>query len=424
MSEQLLFRRESLQYHYGARFGRPAISLGLPVTISTIVSLALAVGLAALIAFGSYTRRVDLNGVVLPATGLFSVASPSSGWVSNLAVKEGDRVAQGALLYTIDVDTAIKQGSVQQTITAALINQRALLQNEVQRQIDLAGETQKQLQEKITNLKAQQDQLDRQQATQESFEARLRNEYTLFLQHFAKHTVTANDMDAREQAWMSARSALDQTKVARLRVAAALADAEYQQTTDPITSGNEIDILKGRIAVLSQDLANSESHHSIEIRAPGAGIVTAIAAHPGQVVSTGARVLTIVPTTVAMQADLLAPSAAIGFVRAGERVLLRYSAFPYQKFGQFWGTVTSVSRAALLDPEVQQRRTASKPAQGSGMYYEVTVQPDQQKIDVMGEQRPLPADMQVNAYVLLDRRPIYQWILEPLYTVERAVRAR
>ena len=54
-----------------------------------------------------------------------------------------------------------------------------------------------------------------------------------------------------------------------------------------------------------------------------------------------------------MQAELLAPSSAIGFIHKGDRVLLRYSAFPYQKFGEYWGTVVSVSRRRLNAEEVQ-----------------------------------------------------------------------
>ena len=47
-----------------------------------------------------------------------------------------------------------------------------------------------------------------------------------------------------------------------------------------------------------------------------------------------------------MQAELLAPSSAVGFIHQGGRVLLRYSAFPYQKFGEYGGTVVTVSDAA------------------------------------------------------------------------------
>jgi len=36
-------------------------------------------------------------------------------------------------------------------------------------------------------------------------------------------------------------------------------------------------------------------------------------------------------------------------------------------------------------------------------------------VTVYGQPKPLQASMQVDASVLLEKRPIYQWILEPLY---------
>jgi membrane fusion protein len=160
-------------------------------------------------------------------------------------------------------------------------------------------------------------------------------------------------------------------------------------------------------------------------------MVTTIVGHPGQVVSTGSPMLKIVPQPAIMYAELLAPSNAISFIHQSDRVLLRYSAFPYQKFGEYWGTVVTVSDAALTPEEVQSLLTGAQPAkQGlpvglsptkqTGPFYRVIVKPDSQLISVYGEERKLPASMQVQAYVLLDRRPLYQWMLEPLYDVGRA----
>jgi membrane fusion protein len=103
---------------------------------------------------------------------------------------------------------------------------------------------------------------------------------------------------------------------------------------------------------------------------------------------------------------------------------LRYSSFPYQKFGQYAGTVQDVSLAALSDPEIQELKTGASAAKQTGPYYRVSVLPDRQMVDVFGHQKRLPDDMQVRAFVLLDRRPLYQWILEPLYSVGRAWRSR
>jgi len=173
--------------------------------------------------------------------------------------------------------------------------------------------------------------------------------------------------------------------------------------------------MRAKISELDQQIAESETRHSVEVRAPGAGYVTAMTRYPGQVVASGERVLTIVPAKSPMRAELLAPSTAIGFIRPGERVMLRYSAFPYQKFGVYEGTVTEVSRAALGPEELKALVPTLPLSDQAKTFYRVIVAPDRQDVTVYGQPKPLQASMQVDASVLLEKRPIYQWILEPLY---------
>ena len=227
-------------------------------------------------------------------------------------------------------------------------------------------------------------------------------------------------MDARQQAWMAAQSSLQQLMSSKLRLQAELINAKYQAATSPNTARNEIDELKGKISTIDQSIATSEARHAIQVRAPRAGVVTAIAAQAGQAVSRGARLLTIVPSEGTMVGQLLAPSAAVGFVHPGEHVLMRYAGFPYQKFGQYDGTVESVSRAALSGEEVQQWPTARTPASPASEFYEVTVLPDHQTVSAFGGEVRIPANMQVNAYVLLDKRPLYQ--SDPGTDLQRAPR--
>ena len=132
--------------------------------------------------------------------------------------------------------------------------------------------------------------------------------------------------------------------------------------------------------------------------------------------------LKIVPQDAPLQAELLAPSSAVGFIHKGGRVLLRYSAFPYQKFGEYWGTVVSVSRTVLNAEEVKNLLAGAPPSQQNGPFYRVVVEPDTQKVSVYGEELGLPAGMQVHAYALLERRQLYEWMLEPLYDIRRATR--
>jgi multidrug efflux pump subunit AcrA (membrane-fusion protein) len=110
----MLFRPESFRDRELAWQGRPALSLGLPAAFTSLASVALAAATAALITFGGYSRRVDMEGAVLPSAGLMAISSPSPGWIAVLAVREGEAVEKGTLLYTLDLDTATKDGRTQQ----------------------------------------------------------------------------------------------------------------------------------------------------------------------------------------------------------------------------------------------------------------------------------------------------------------------
>ena len=105
-----LFRAETLLARELAWQGRPALSLGLPTAFTTVASVALAAATAALVMFGSYTRRVDLEGAAPPDSGLIAISAPAGGWIEALAVREGAAVDKGAPLYTLDVDSATKGG--------------------------------------------------------------------------------------------------------------------------------------------------------------------------------------------------------------------------------------------------------------------------------------------------------------------------
>jgi membrane fusion protein len=186
--------------------------------------------------------------------------------------------------------------------------------------------------------------------------------------------------------------------------------------------------MRAKLAGLDQEVANSEAKHAIEIVSPAAGRVTAITSYPGQEIPKGVHMLTVVPSNERMRAELLAPSTSIGFLRLHQRVLLRYTAFPYQKFGEYWGTVTEISRAALMPDELKALVPTLPAGDQSKTFYRLIVAPDRPDVTAYGHPEPLRASMQVDARVLLDRRPLYQWILEPLYglhgTLERAARRR
>jgi membrane fusion protein len=421
-----LFRPEALLACELAWQGRPALALGVPAAFTSISAAAVVAAAVALITLGGYTRRVDMEGTVLPNTGVIAISVPSPGRIEALTVQEGDAVTKGAPLYTMDVDTDTKDGGIQRRIIDTQTRERDTLTQEIGRKLRMNEENEAELRQKIEATKLQINQVVAQISVQQGFVTKVTNDYQFFASLVERRLVSLNELTARQQAWIQATGRLQDLENSKLKLQSELKEAQYQLATSVHTRTDEIDTLKNRILEIDEKLANSEAHHLIEIRAPEDGVVTAILAHPGQTVGTGSPMLKIVPKDAPLQAELLAPSSAVGFIRKGGRVLLRYSAFPYQKFGEYWGTVVSVSRTVLNADEVKNLLAGAPPSQQngqqSGPFYRVVVEPDTQTVNIYGEELSLPAGMQVKAYALLERRQLYEWMLEPLYDLRRATR--
>jgi len=149
------------------------------------------------------------------------------------------------------------------------------------------------------------------------------------------------------------------------------------------------------------------------VRAPQDGIVTGVVAEAGQGVAATAPLASLVPPDIRLQAQLYAPSSAIGFVRPDQPVLLRYQAFPYQKFGHQAGRVVQVSRSPLPAAELAALPYMKAGAESEPLY-RITVALDRQSVDAYGHAQPLAPGMQLEADVLLDRRRLFEWIFEPV----------
>jgi len=123
-----------------------------------------------------------------------------------------------------------------------------------------------------------------------------------------------------------------------------------------------------------------------------------------------------------MQAMLYATSKAIGFVKIGDPVELRYEAYPYQQFGTYSGEVVAISRSTLTASELSgisnlldQR---SDPDDRGAPVYRITVDLDSQFVMAYGKEERLQAGMLLEADIVQDTRRLYEWVFEPLYSLD------
>lgn len=107
------------------------------------------------------------------------------------------------------------------------------------------------------------------------------------------------------------------------------------------------------MAQLEQSEVQVRMDNRLAVTAPAAGVIAAQLVRQGQAVQAGQPLLSLLPGQGTLQAHLLAPSRAVGFIEPGDKVMLRYQAYPYQKFGHHTGRVASISRSALTRSELQ-----------------------------------------------------------------------
>ena len=105
--------------------------------------------------------------------------------------------------------------------------------------------------------------------------------------------------------------------------------------------------------------------------------------------------LSIVPDGDVLEAELLIPARAIGFIAAGQTVQISYDTFPFEQFGFARGTVRSVSHTLLKPDEIVGPVLLREPS------YPVAVTLQRQTVRAHGAELPLEPDLQLQADIVV-----------------------
>jgi membrane fusion protein len=168
------------------------------------------------------------------------------------------------------------------------------------------------------------------------------------------------------------------------------------------------------MAELEQERLQIQAGGEVLVSAPVDGLVASRLIERGQSVVAGQPLLSLLPSGSELQAHLLVPSRAVGFVEPGDPVMLRYQAFPHQKFGHHPGTVIRISRNSLTPQSGSAFSGTGAPREP---FYRVMVQLSEQTIMAYGKPEALLPGMLVEADILGEKRKLYEWLLEPLYSL-------
>ncbi len=416
-----LFRPEAIEARRGAQLG--GILRDQPLTLRLLAVAAVLSGLLLVVflARGSYTRHTRVIGQLTPRNGVATAQAPLSGVVVQVPVVEGARVGPGTLLALIRVPRAsglrdnfeASRANLSQRHTALVTGRALAMQRCLLRRHGLAA----QLRATLAELAIADAELETRRAQLRLSEDTLAQWRALEQQHFVstlqlrQQQVTALAQQAELQGLLRQRTAVTRS-LAQIRQSLAEWPAEQQAAVDPFDR---------ELATLEQQRIELETAHESAVTAQVPGTVTSILVKAGESVQAGQQLLSVLPVNSVLQAELLLPSRAIGFVRPGDAVQLRYQAFPYQKFGHHQGLIRQVSRNALAPA---QARALLGGLAIDEPFYRVTVELTNQFVSAYGRAEPLKPGMLLEADIVGDRRSLIEWLFEPLHALKSPLSGR
>jgi membrane fusion protein len=172
--------------------------------------------------------------------------------------------------------------------------------------------------------------------------------------------------------------------------------------------GEDMSAYRLRKGVLDQDRAREGN--AISVETPCAGTIVKLHIRsPAAVVHEGDLLAEVACSDEKLEAELMLPERGMALVRTGQPVKLLYDAFPYERYGAHYGTLRWLS--------------PSSTSEAGGTAFRGLAEIESATVGVQGLRRPVLAGMTGRAAVIVGRRSLASYAVEPLRQLRESVAA-
>ena len=417
-----LFRKEAIDAQREKFLGEASVAQPVRMWVYTATACGIATLAIAVAIWGQYTRRERVEGYLSSAVGAAEVRMPDAGTITELMVREGDVVARGDPMFRMTFDrSGVDAEGGEKRVTDELTKQVTLLRHDREQVVRLGQQQVDQLKQRIANLQNEIRELDVEIALQTQRLAQARRLLDKWVELKARDYASEFYILQYENQVKDQEIKVQQLQRQRASGVKDLGAAQADLPSTQLRADNQVAQIDRSISQTSQAIGEkAESRErgvkrDMVVLAPIDGIVTNIGPAAGQTVASETRFATVLPKGSALHAELLVPTRAIGFVRPGQPVTMRYEAFPYERFGQYAGTVENVGR------DVWSRGESVGPLAVREPVYRVVVALDRQDIAAGDQRFPLRAGMVVSADLLMERRSLLEWLFQPVLQLRQRI---
>lgn len=414
MKECELFREEAVKASQRRIHGN-VILTDAPSYKEILIALALMICIVILfISLASFSHFQPARGILVNHHGLLKVSPVREGIVTKIHVKDGDFVEVGDLLASVQTSSSQIHGS------AISVQQR---------------------EKSLSHLALLKDEKEALLVSNQFDKTNLKHEIEMLKQKISAATDRAKFLEDRiaitDKLLSDLRVLLETGGVSKVDIGKTKADllrlreermTQHSSIVELLNSKTqseaELDNLPHllsdaqrridtQIVSIEKQLLQESVDVAYEIYADNAGIVTNFTVREGERVTTDYPLMSIVPKSLLLTAELFVPSRAIGFVEVGQSVQLKLDAFPHQLYGHLLGTIDDVSLTLLEPGDWKNTLNINEPV------YKTTVLLTTQHIEAKGKQIPLKNGLSLSADIVLENQSLLDYILSPFKELNR-----
>ena len=408
-----MFRKEAVEARRQRLLGDIVLTQPLAFSVITTFLSSIVIFIVAFIADNSYARKETVKGVLVPNAGIVKIHAPRNGVIGQVFVTEGKRVESGTPLLTIIGETISGSGTA---VDVELLNSVNTQLERLREQMDLAHERSAienaRLSTELIGLETERGAVDGQLAVRQQIIASQQETYDLISAMVDDGYVRKLDLIARQEELLNSRQLLASLRQNHAEISTRISRAETAIERLPFDYQEKLSQLEMASTELTMRRLDLAGRQSITLTATVAGKVSGLQATSGSSVDMRLPLLSVLPDDSQLEAHLFVPTRAIGFLEVGQDVRLMYDSFDYRRFGIQHGIVSDISSVVFAPYEALTSIQISEPS------YRVIVRISEQSIAAYGRRMSLQAGTQVSADIVLQRRSIVSWLLDPFLSLK------
>ena len=404
-----LFRSEALEFQRTRTWAGTTTALPLSTWLLTGFFAGSVILAAIFLTFGTYGRKETVTGYLTPATGIAKVLPGASGTVTEVYVHEGEIVTAGQRLLLVRSE---RHGTQGQAVDTAVIERLEAKRDAITQRIEIerrtAEEQRHSLADALTGLETEISSLAESLHTQRERVKVAHDQVEAVRPTVAQGYTSMTELRRRQDNELALQQASTDLYRQISMKAVDVKEKRHALTQLEAKTADNLALLQSALADTEASIAEARGKQGYIVSAAIPGRINSLQASVGMNAETGIPFMSIVPENAPLAVSLLVPARAIGFLSRGQTVRIAFDPFPFQRFGFYSGTITSVSDTLLKPNETVGAMVLKEPA------YRVTAHLDRQTVLAYGNEISLRPDMSLKADIVIDRRSLMQWLFDPL----------